>query len=610
MGIIPGHHFPPIVLYSLITFLISFGLTSKETSPYEVVSDKVDIVLAEPENEGDKSKSSHRSGANGFSEKVEVIEGKEMVGNNENEAELEVEETIVLGERDPQILKTLLFGLPSPTSPLWSLVTMGVNLVLALSVADMIYRGPMLHESHDLSFTRVGYVSEKTANILLREPDISKLPIYVSVREAVDIQKVPVKGKAMQEDWKSTDRIYWLSNETDFTYAFTISGLHPSTRYEYAASNNHRGHFMTAPPPGQTNSITNKLTFLTSSCIKPHFPYNPLSHPLSIPGFRYVSDWIPKLQASFMLFLGDFIYIDVPRRFGSSTETYRREYRQVYASPSWPSVSSIPWIHVLDDHEIANDWDANTTAPYPAAFDPFTHYQASINPPPVHSNATYYSFTHGPASFFLLDTRTYRTPEFSPQDPFSPSKSMLGPTQLHHLLAFLRAPSPEGIHFKFVISSIPFTRNWRFNAADTWAGYLFERQLILESMWDVGAMSSTGVVILSGDRHEFAATSFPPPEGGKWPLAATVHEFSTSPLSMFYLPVRTYEEREEDEPREVCIKYMPDGNSKFGVVDVESVSAEQSLVKFRLIVDGEEVWAYVVSSPPSGNSRGKDAVWG
>ena len=487
---------------------------------------------------------------------------------------------------------------------------MAINIILSLSVADMIYRAPVLYESHDLSFARLGFVSDNSANLLIREPDLRKLPIYIGYRELAYDRDTRAFVSTAKNGWKTAGQIYWLTNETDYTHPLIIPNLRPSTHYEYAA-NNHTGRFVTGPPVGKTSPDINKFTFLISSCIKPRFPYNPLDHPLAIPGFRHLAEWIPKAQASFMLFLGDFIYIDVPYRFGVEKEAYRREYRQVYASPSWPPVSSaLPWIHVIDDHEIANDWDSNTTAPYPAAIDPFTHYHASVNPPPVHPGATYFSFVQGPASFFLLDTRSYRTPEFSPVDPLSASKSMLGHVQLQHLLAFLQEPSPEGVHWKFVISSIPFTRNWRFNNADTWAGYLYERQVILEAMWDVGATSSTGVVILSGDRHEFAATSFPPPAGGKWPLAATVYEFSTSPLSMFYLPIRTYMEGEE-EPKEVCIKYLPDGNSKFGIVEIESVSGdEQSLCKFRLVVDGKEVWAYVVSSPPGGKGKGKDAVWG
>ncbi|KAL9607074.1 MAG: hypothetical protein Q9204_009376, partial [Flavoplaca sp. TL-2023a] len=316
------------------------------------------------------------------------------------------------------------------------------------------------------------------------------LPVFVSYRD------LPATGKSLVEGpWKPAGKTYWLSNETDFTFTVTIDGLQPSSRYQ-------QGHL---------TPTTDKLTFLTSSCIKPRFPYNPLTHPLSMPGFRHLASWIPSLKASFMLFLGDFIYVDVPRRLGSDPETYRREYRQVYNSPDWPSVSEdLPWTHVLDDHEIANDWDGNTTAPYPAAIDPWRLYHTSINPSPVSPGASYFQFVHGPASFFLMDTRRYRSPSQAlPAN--STEKSMLGPDQLSHLLSFLSRREPEGVKWKFIISSIPFTRNWRFGSTDTWANYLHERQTVLEAMWSVAP--GTGIVILSGDRHEFAATAFPPPEG-------------------------------------------------------------------------------------------------
>jgi len=523
--------------------------------------------------------------------------------------ELDIEETIVLGERDPQILKTLFLGLPSPTSPFWSLVTLALNIVFALFVADMIYRGPLLLPSHDVSFARVGYVSDSTANILIREPNSSNLPLYISYRKPAD----PLSPKTIDDPWKPAGQIYWLSSDTDFTFPLSISNLHPSTQYEYSLSNSHNGTFTTAPGPGHHSPQSNKLTFLTSSCLKPQFPYSPLAHPLSIPGLHHLATWLPRLRASFMLFLGDFIYIDVPLRFGTDKESYRREYRQVYASPSWGRVSSIPWLHVLDDHEIANDWDKNTTHPYPAAVDPWNLYHASVNPPRAveGEDVTYFAFTHGPAAFFLLDTRRYRSLAETPEL----EKSMLGQVQRDALLAWLRRPAPGGVHWKIVVSSVPFTRNWRFGSQDTWAGYLAERQVVLEAMWDVGATSSTGVVVLSGDRHEFAATAFPPPEGNqKWGPEATVHEFSTSPLSMFYLPIRTYKEVEGEGER--CIKYLPDGNSKFGAVEIENLAGgEQSVLKFRLFVDGEEVWGHSISSPPAGGrgkgrGRGRDAVWG
>ena len=510
-------------------------------------------------------------------------------------------------ENSSHILRTLFLGLPSPKSTVWSLVTLTMNVLLVLGVLDMVYRGPMLYQSRDLSFARVGFVSDTSAKILVREPNVSQVPIYFSYRGA--------PGSGVDGAWKSAGQVYWLSQEKDFTSTVTLEKLRPSTQYQYVVSNNHTGFFTTAPTAGRMVPGRRKFTFVTSSCIKPRFPYNPFSHPLTIPGLKHLSKWIPDLHASFMLFLGDFIYIDVPHRFGSDAETYRREYRQVYSSPDWSAVSdSLPWLHVIDDHEIANDWDKQTADPYPAATDPWNIYHASLNPPPVFPNASYFQFIQGPASFFLMDTRRHRSPEY-PALARSPDKTMLGAAQLSSLLSFLKRDEPEGVKWKFVISSIPFTRNWRLNSADTWANYLHERRIILEAMWDVGLRGDgIGVVVLSGDRHEFAATAFPPPKEGKWPLSATVHEFSTSPLSMFYLPVRSYwEVPGEDDVEEVCIKYAPDGNSKFGAVELEEVmGGEQGLLKFRLFVDGVESWDYVLMTPPAvgGGGRGKDAIWG
>lgn len=510
-------------------------------------------------------------------------------------------------ETDGGIVLRLLLGLPSHKSSLRNIIAILINLILVLCTIDSVYRGPLLHQSEELSFARVGFVSDTTASILIREPDATQLPVYVSYRSDPD-----AGYSSVYLSWTSVARIYRLSNETDYTHSITIQGLQPSSSYQYATSTNHTGFFTTAPSPGRVNPSLGKFTFVTSSCIKAGFPYNPLSHPLSISGFRHLAKWISNLRPSFMIFLGDFIYVDVPHRFGYDVENYRREYRSVYNSPDWPGVSKhLPWIHVMDDHDIANDWDANTTDPYPTAVDTWNIYHAAVNPPSARPSASYFTFTHGPASFFLLDTRRYRTSETAlPAD--SPEKSMLGAEQLASLFSFLRERDVPGVKWKIVISSVPFTRNWRFNYLDTWAGYLYERDRILAAMWDVGARGDgVGVVVLSGDRHEFAATAFPPPKESKWPISATVHEFSTSPLNMFYLPTRTYREVEGED--EVCIKYVPNGNSKFGAVEIEQVqNNEQGLLRFRLFVDGEEKWNHVILSPPGKDhtSRARDALWG
>jgi alkaline phosphatase D len=191
--------------------------------------------------------------------------------------------------------------------------------------------------------------------------------------------------------------------------------------------------------------------------------------------------------------------------FHSFTNESSRHYRQVYGSPDWPGAGDdLPWLHVVDDHEIANDWDRNVTGIYQTAMDPFHIYQHSTNPPPHRVGETYYSFKHGPASFFMIDSRRYRTAMDAPDGPH---KTLLGHRQLQDVLDWIKDDSAtmENVQWKFFVTSSAFTQNWKINANDSWAGYLYERQQILEAMWEQNG--KFGFVVLSGDRHEFAATA-------------------------------------------------------------------------------------------------------
>lgn len=648
---VPGHPLPPLLGTLFAIYLTGFIFIAVNTAQlFDLVADEVDVITRPAED------------TNGSIDKSSETPARE----------LDVQETLAIKPRHGPV-STLLTGLPSTSKP-FSFLTLGINILLLAGILDVTYHTAILYPASDLSFTRLGYVSDTSAKIQIRESNVTHLPIFISYRYA-DVPISKSSGAHFDSSWRHAGSILDINDRTDFTTVFTIQGLRPDTRYQYALSNNYTGHFITAPPDGsvslrhasldpaiQSNTIDlgGKLTFLHSSCLKARFPYNPLDHPLTIPGLQPLSKVLSRLKPAFFLFLGDFIYVDVPRRHGSDIAAYRREYRQVYASPEWPTVSHVaanvgdspyasydlPWIHVYDDHEIANDWSANTSGVFPAAFDPYTHYHVAGNPPPsaysprrkyssrrTHAppleSETYTTFDQGPASFFLLDTRRYRSQPCLAKNSTCDS-TMLGQDQLKSLLAWLHAaPSNGGIRWKVLITSVPFTRNWRVNAQDTWGGYLSERRKVLEAMWEAGSDGSgTGIIILSGDRHEHATTAFPPSPGSPWDLRApggeaTAIEFSTSPLSMFYLPYRTYR---EDSPeivgkgdyavgreRETCLKYAPEGNSKFGAVEIESPrGSQQSLLRYRLFVDGEEKWSHVMVAPErrrGGLGKWKEAAW-
>lgn len=299
-----------------------------------------------------------------------------------------------------------------------------------------------------------------------------------------------------------------------------------------------------------------------------------------------------------MLFMGDFIYVDVPLRLGSSVPHYRSEYRRVYASPSWnlsPVMKSLPWIHTLDDHEISNDWSSgNATPPFPAASEPFKLYHTSVNPPIPEGtdpeNTTYFTFTQGPASFFMVDTRRYRT---HPEPNLN--ATILGPRQLEDLLAFISRPEPKQVKWKMVVSSVPITKNWQVNNRDTWGGFRRDRSIVLEAMKKAEAELGVRIVILSGDRHEFAAVRYPPTDVST--SKSGPHEYCVGPLSQFYLPAHPFKETDQED---VTLKYLPDGNSKVGHVDImngKRGGAHTSLLKFTLYIDGKVAWEHTLSSP-------------
>ena len=136
--------------------------------------------------------------------------------------------------------------------------------------------------------------------------------------------------------------------------------------------------------------------------------------------------------------------------------------------------------------------------------------------------------------------------------------------------------------FKFIVTSVPFTSLWAHDAQiDSWAAYASEKASLLSALHTV-----PNVYLLSGDRHEFAAIEFNPlNETGT--AAHVVREFSTSPLSTFYVPLirtlraasesvvprtrlrrivdeeNTMEEVVEEVPMERVLKYLPIGNSKW-----------------------------------------------
>ncbi|KAF5542392.1 alkaline phosphatase D [Fusarium napiforme] len=445
--------------------------------------------------------------------------------------------------------------------PLFTLGSFLVNLACLVAVLDFLFRGHLLHQSGELSFSRMGFVDHSTARIVLRAP----ISDYVEIRVT-----------SGYDEQAGTERLIsvLLSPDSDYVGTALMEGLKPNTSYTYSTNASHSGSFRTLSQPG---TGLKPWRLVSSSCIKPFYPYNPLDHSLRIKGLEHLSNYLSESPVDMVLFLGDFIYIDLPIPLGWDVNAYSNAYRQVYASPSWSSqLRSTPWIHVYDDHEIINDWAGNDTGLYKTAMQPFWNYHGNGNPPSEYgTDKTYYTFRYQGVAFFVLDTRRYRSGNTMADGP---EKTMLGAAQFAALKEWLTSESD----WKVIVSSVPFTRNWRGpDSADSWSGFLWERDSILDITKQNG-----GAVILSGDRHEHATTLFPAKAKGDKPVI----EFSTSPLNQFYEPFDRFHQQIEET--DVSIYSHPWGSSKFGKVTFDTSQAGRLLVHYDLVVDGVKAWEY------------------
>jgi hypothetical protein len=201
-----------------------------------------------------------------------------------------------------------------------------------------------------------------------------------------------------------------------------LSGLEPDVKYEYqvvfrsalpAERAGPTGRFRTLPDP-DSSSPMRKVTFASSSCSMK----NRMLGGVELEAYSRISASAPDLD--FMLFLGDFVYVDVPWGigysgigYGANRELYDVEYRGTLDDKHVNAfLRNTPTFWMFDDHEINNDWaGGNDEARYNASISSWERYLGAVNPPAVAEKAAYYSFDAGAAHVFMTDSRSLRDQE-------------------------------------------------------------------------------------------------------------------------------------------------------------------------------------------------------
>jgi alkaline phosphatase D len=306
------------------------------------------------------------------------------------------------------------------------------------------------------------------------------------------------------------------------TYNFVkpkITGLTPNTKYYYRAIINNN-------PDKQVNSF---ITFPDKKDYNFSFGFGSCQQSHYAPSKPEIFSVIAKDSLKFWIQIGDWGYPDTTeKKYGYRFNTrwdllensYLTRYGRSYAFADLV-ISQMPVSYVYDDHDFAaNNSDGSDPAKQ-NSIDAygifFPHYELG-NP----QNGLWQKFNYGDVDFFIIDTRTQRTPNNNALD----ETGKYAPRAGHSILAgytidgenqkdwLKRSLKESTSKWKVIVSSVMFNPKYRdfiydttltnqFNwlkrdIIDKWSGYEEEQNEILKFISDNNLKN---VIMLTGDSH-------------------------------------------------------------------------------------------------------------
>lgn len=327
-----------------------------------------------------------------------------------------------------------------------------------------------------------------------------------------------IRWRCMGEpDWSATRR-FRLNGNFDGSGVVVLNGLQPGKRYQFQAGwidseddlmlnweQIEVGEFFTNQP------VANSSRFLFGSCCYRFVGLDgKIQDDRADKIFSEMRALAEQEKPDFVLFGGDQVYADSMHGLGAaeSREDFFSLYRESFSQPHLARLlRETSSYMILDDHEIENNWPARADAArwtnkYPAAIKAYQIYQASHSPAaPLNSAGTYldrdpdrfwYTFSRGPADFFVMDVRTERVLSRWPWQ-----RQMISDAQE---TAFRKWLDVEPDRIKVLVSSVVLFPEQRrpFKGRDAWEGFRHQRQRLLQAMAD---SPSRKLVVLSGDVH-------------------------------------------------------------------------------------------------------------
>lgn len=369
------------------------------------------------------------------------------------------------------------------------------------------------------------------------------------------------------------------SVEGDMIARFNISGLTTGTGYDYELYlNNERvelpyatsfqtqtqWRFRTDPPAFRV--ALGSCTYINDSPFdRPGKPYGA--------GYE-IFDSILREKPDAMIWLGDNVYYREPDWLGEAAMRYR--YSHTRRTPEMQALlASVHNYAVWDDHDYGPNDSDRTFRGREWALNVFRDYWANSTYGTLETPGVFGRFEWGDVEFFMLDDRTYRSPNNTP--PSDNAKTMWGDAQFAWLRDALRSSNAT---FKIVVNGSQVMNP--LAVFENLAIFPFEQQKLIDFIRDARI---EGVMFLSGDRHHTELIRRNEP--GLYPL----YDFTSSALTSGGSRL----EAEANNPARVAGTWVT-GQRNFGLLEFSGAAKERRLTMRTLDTNGKELWRREVTA--------------
>lgn len=400
---------------------------------------------------------------------------------------------------------------------------------------------------------------------------------YVEAREALIWVQTNAPVDVSIEYWeKGTNKIFKterLRTEKSkaFVAKFICDSVMPGKTYNYAVLINGKRLTFDYPLEFKTQELwmwrkdPPDFKFITGSCFyvneeywdRPGKPYG---------GEHEIVKSMYAQRPDFMLWLGDNLYLR-EGDWNTMTGILHRYTHTRSIDVLQPFLASVPQYAIWDDHDYGpNDSDRGFWNKK-ATLEAFKLFWGNPSYGFYDKEAAVTYFSYYDADFFLLDNRTFRTPN----DRKHTKRTILGDEQLEWLFDNLAASKAT---FKFIVMGGQFLNPYAIY--ENYSTYPEERQKILDF---ISKENIQGVIFISGDRHHSELTKLDRP--GNYPLLdLTSSTISAGPNS-----------RGCDEPNFLRVEGCCYNKRNYALVEITGKKEERK-IKFTIIgVDGTPAWS-------------------